>query len=163
MITRSTLWPPQFNVLRGCALAVLLTLGCPPAAVAAAAAAEPASTLTISNPRIRALIPGQDTTAGYFDITNSGTTAVTLVGATSPHARSIEIHTIIREGAMVRMRRLNNVTIEPGATEVFRTGGTHLMLFGVGQLAAVNRIDLITASGKRISGRFRQIPVGAEG
>jgi copper(I)-binding protein len=152
---------PQSNTLCGCALAALLALGS--SAATAAAAAEPASTLTISNPRIRALIPGQDTTAGYFDITNSGTTAVTLVGATSPHARSIEIHTIIRDGDMVRMRRLDAVTIEPGATEVFATGGTHLMLFGVQRLVAVNRIDLITASGKRISGRFRLIAVGAEG
>lgn len=152
---------PQSNTLCGCALAALLALGS--SAATAADAAEPASTLTISNPKIRALIPGQDTTAGYFDITNSGTTAVTLVGATSPHARSIEIHTIIRDGDMVRMRRLDAVTIEPGATEVFATGGTHLMLFGVDRLAAVNRIDLITAGGKRISGRFRLIAVGAEG
>ncbi len=161
MIARGNRWLPQTNTLRGCALAALLALGCAPAT--AAAAAEPAATLTISNPRIRALIPGQDTTAGYFDITNSGTTAVTLVAATSLLARSIEIHTIIRNGDMVRMRRLDGVTIEPGATEVFGTGGTHLMLFGVERLAAVNRIDLITASGKRISGRFRLIPVGAEG
>jgi copper(I)-binding protein len=152
---------PQSNTLCGCALAALLAFGS--SAATAADAAEPASTLTISNPKIRALIPGQDTTAGYFDITNSGTTAVTLVGATSPHARSIEIHTIIRDGDMVRMRRLDTVTIEPGATEVFATGGTHLMLFGVERLAAVNRIDLITAGGKRISGRFRLIPLGAEG
>lgn len=155
------------NLRRACALAVLLATGCSPASASAEAlaadAAEPAATLTISNPRIRALIPGQDTTAGYFDITNSGTTAVTLVSATSPHAHSIEIHTIIRDGAMVRMRQVDDVIIEPGTTEVFRTGGTHLMLFGVEQLAAVNRIDFITASGKRISGRFRQIPVGAEG
>ena len=154
---------PQLNTLRSCALAALLALGSPPATAAVAAAAEPASTLTISNPRIRELIPGQDTTAGYFDITNSGTTAVTLVGATSPHARSIEIHTIILDGDMVRMRRLDAVTIEPGATEVFATGGTHLMLFGVERLAAANRIDLLTAGGKRISGQFRLIPVGAEG
>lgn len=153
----------RMNTLRACALAALLTIVCSPVAAAASVAAEPAATLTISNPRIRALIPGQDTTAGYFDITNSGTTAVTLVAATSPHARSIEIHTIIHDGAMVRMRRLDKVTIEPGATRFFRPGGVHLMLFGVEQLAAVNRIDFITASGKRISGQFRQIPVGAEG
>ena len=153
----------RMNTLRTCALAALLTIVCSPAAAAASVAAEPAATLTISNPRIRALIPGQDTTAGYFDITNSGTTAVTLVAAESPHARLIEIHTSVQEGDKVHMRRLEQLTIAPGTTVHFRSGGTHLMLFGVEHLPEETRIELITAEGQRLVGQFKQVPLGAQG
>ncbi len=118
-------------------------------------------TLSLQNPRVRALIANEDKTVAYFDISNSGTTAVTLVGAESPQARAIEFHTNVQQGNMVRMRRLEHLTIPPGTTVHLRSGGTHLMLFGVEHLPELTRIEFITAEGKRLVGQFKRIPVGA--
>jgi copper(I)-binding protein len=118
--------------------------------------------LSISDARIRALIPGQDKTAGYFAISNSGTTDVVLVGARSSGIPAIEMHTVIREGDMVRMRRLRELIIPAGTTVNFQPGGNHLMLFGLQQLAQDTEIELITASGRALTARFRQIPLGAD-
>lgn len=131
-------------------LPLLLVAGC---------AAEPAGPLAISDARIRALIPGQDTTAGYFDATNVSAAAVVLVGAESPAARAIEFHTTTRDGDVVRMRRLTEVRIEPGATIHFQPGGHHLMLFGVTSLDDETEIRLLTRDGTVVSTSFRQVPI----
>ena len=138
------------------ALAVLLV-------VTGFSCTPPQETVHLENPRVRALIANQDKTVGYFDIINSGTTAVTLVAAESPHARLIEIHTSVQEGDAVHMRRLEQLTIAPGTTVYFRSGGTHLMLFGVEHLPEETRVELITAEGKRLVGQFKQVPLGAQG
>lgn len=130
-----------------------------PLLVAAGCAPEPAGPLAISDARVRALIPGQDTTAGYFDATNVSAAAVVLVGAESPAARAIEFHTTIRDGEIVRMRRLSEVRIEPGATIHFQPGGHHLMLFGVTSLHDETEIRLLTRDGTVVSASFRQVPI----
>jgi copper(I)-binding protein len=123
--------------------------------IAQASAAE-AANVTLSNARVRALIPGQDATVGYFDITNSGTTDVVLVAARSEGVGAIEMHTIVVDGDMVRMRRLERVIVPAGETIHFKTGGHHLMLSGVAELGQTTQITLLTATGRQITGRFER-------
>ena len=90
-----------------------------------------AAELTFDKARIRELIPGQNKTSAYFDITNEGSAEVSLVGVASDSAQAIEIHTILHNGDMVRMMRLSQVVLPPGETIRFRSGNLHLMLFEV--------------------------------
>ena len=53
------------------------------------AACTPAADIEITDAQVRDLLPGRDTTAGYFVLRNNTTNTVTLTGAASPHARSI--------------------------------------------------------------------------
>ena len=118
--------------------------------------------LRIENARVRALIPGQDKTVGYFEINNGTAADVSLIGAMSSIAEALEFHTTIRDGDMVRMRRLQQVVVPAGATIHFQPGGRHLMLFGVRSLAETNEIRLVTADGRTLVGSFRQIPIGVD-
>jgi copper(I)-binding protein len=58
------------------------------------------------------------------------------------------------------MRRLDDVTVAPGATVRFAPGGNHLMLFGVGELAPETELILHTSDGREIPVAFRPIPIG---
>ena len=87
--------------------------------------------IVIENAWLRTPPQGLDKTAGYFQLTNRTGDSMTLVGAISEQIRSIEIHTTIVDGDMMRMRRLSTIPIPPGETIRFEPGGMHLMIFGL--------------------------------
>lgn len=117
--------------------------------------------LSVSDPEIRDLVPGRDTTAAYFRITNNTSESVTLTGAQSEFARAIEMHTTAKtssdNGDRVSMRRLDNVTIPAGESVDFSPGGHHLMVFGVSELTQPFPITLTFVSGKRIAVSFSKL------
>ncbi len=117
--------------------------------------------LVIDNARVRTLIPGQDTTVGYFSVHNTTDLDITLLGAEFDNARALEFHTTTNDQGMVRMRRLATVTIPAGAKIRFQPGGHHLMLFGVNSLAEQNEIRLLADDGSSLKVLFQQIPIGA--
>lgn len=118
--------------------------------------------LQISDARIRALAPGQDKTAAYFDLHNPGAADITLVGAETAVARTVEIHRIIRDGDMVRMRRQPEVVISAGETVRFAPGGLHLMIFGVSSAVDGAEIALNLGDGRTVKAKFREVPLGAQ-
>ncbi len=78
---------------------------------------------------------GQGATgAGYLTITNRGSQADRLVSASSPVARTTELHTHMREGEVMRMRPVQGgIEIPPGQSVTLRPGGLHVMLIGLSQ------------------------------
>ncbi len=116
-----------------------------------------AAELTVDKPRIRELIPGQNKTVAYFDITNEGKLKVSLVGAVSDSVGVIEIHTILHNGDMVRMQQLPEVVLPPGKTVRFRSGGLHLMLLDVMDLQRETEIQLFTSDGEIHRAIFQRI------
>jgi periplasmic copper chaperone A len=129
-------------------------------AVLAAGCAEPAA-LEVNEARLRAPIPGQDKTVGYFTARNSTDQDIVLTGASSTAARAIEMHTTIRDGDIVRMRRLPEVVISAHDTVRFEPGGRHLMVFGVSELGTDTEIVLETAGGERFQVSFETTAVGS--
>lgn len=117
--------------------------------------------LHFDNARVRALIPGQDKTVGYFEVRNDGDQDIELVEVTAASARAAEFHTVIRDGDIMRMRRLEAVIVPAGGALSFAPGGNHLMLFGVTSLSEQNPVTFITQTGDEIRLSFRLIPVGA--
>jgi copper(I)-binding protein len=101
--------------------------------------------------RIRLPVPGTDKAVGYFQITNHTDEIITLTGARSGQIRSIEMHTMTREGDMMRMRRLQAVEVQPDEMVEFVPGGRHLMLFGADGLG--DRVDLVFTSAE--GGEYR--------
>jgi copper(I)-binding protein len=114
----------------------------------------------VTDARIRAVVPGQDKTAAYLNITNRGATPFVLTGIESTQARAIEIHVIERDGDDVRMRRIPELAVEPGATVRLEPGGLHLMIFGVSGPAERFTATLLAADGTRIDVPFALIALG---
>lgn len=136
-------------------LALLLTI------LTLSACSSPAD-LTFENARVRALIPGQDKTAAYLEVHNGTKAPAILIGAGADDVRAIEIHTTRMEDGVMRMRRLEEVTIPPGETVRFQPGGRHLMLFGVTSLGPQLDVQLLFADGSSRRVRFEQIAIQAQ-
>ena len=97
--------------------------------------------LLLSDAWIRETPPGRDVAAGYLTITNPSETDHLLLGAQSPDAR-VEVHEMRHEDGMMRMRRLESLTIPAGEAVALAPGATHLMLFGVDATRAGREIEI---------------------
>jgi len=116
--------------------------------------------LEADDARIRDLIPGQDKTVAYVTLHNQGDTPLTLIGAETDVARTVEIHSTRKDGDVMRMRRLERVDIPAGGTVRFEPGGHHLMLFGVRSLGDHCEIRLNFADGVSRPVTFERIGIG---
>jgi copper(I)-binding protein len=139
--------------LTAAALAAIVVL-------AGACSRAPDTTVVVRDARIRAVVPGQDKTAGYLTIENRGGAPYVLTAVESARAAAIEIHTIVRDGDTVRMRRLPELAVEPGATVRLEPGGLHLMIFGITDSAEPFAATLVAGDGTRIEVPFALIALG---
>ena len=54
-----------------------------------------------------------------------------LLGASSPAAARVELHTNIEDGGVMKMRPVESIELAPGESITLKPGGIHLMLFGL--------------------------------
>lgn len=68
--------------------------------------------------------------AMYLTISNSGA-ADQLVKANGDIAKSIELHTVIKNGDVMQMRPVESIDVPAGASVALKPGGFHVMLIGL--------------------------------
>jgi len=137
------------RVLALSASALLLTAGlvaCGEEDDTTAATTDAGSSLVVGDPWVRATAGTEDTsmTAAFMTIDNTGDEDVTLVGASSDIAGSVEIHEMLMvDGAMAMQAMESGLVIEAGRGKVLEPGGYHVMLMGVTtELAPGDEVDL---------------------
>lgn len=81
----------------------------------------------VDNARIR-LLPGDLPLAGYFDLTNTGSEPVTLVGAGSPAFGKVMLHRSLERKGQSQMQHVSELVLAPAETAHFAPGDYHLML-----------------------------------
>src|SRR5687767_1644133 len=110
--------PMRFTqvLLTFCAMLVLA----PPAA-----AGEAERSVKVANAWVRAPAPGQKTAGAYVELTSDRDAA--LVGAGSPAAARVEMHSSSVEGGVMRMRALPRIELPAGRTVKLAPGAIHLM------------------------------------
>jgi len=90
--------------------------------------------LSIAAPYARATVPHQPSGAAYVTIENKGKTADKLIGASSPVAKTVEIHVMAMEGNVMKMREVGQIELKPASRIEMKPGdGYHLMLMGLKQ------------------------------
>lgn len=112
----------------------------------------------------RATAPGQDNGGVFLVLRNRGEMADRLVGGSTPAARSVEIHAMTMDGAVMRMRRRNSAEIPAGGSIALGPGGTHLMLVDLkAPLEAGTNLPLTLhfESGDRTDIDVKVRPIGA--
>jgi copper(I)-binding protein len=67
---------------------------------------------------------------GYF-MAHGTAKADALVGVSSPKAERIELHSMVNEGGVMKMRAEQSFALPADGTLTFAPGGSHLMLFGL--------------------------------
>lgn len=91
--------------------------------------AQSAGDLRIERAWARATLGNARTGAVYIRIVNEGTTDDKLLAAHTSVAGRSELHDIIRDGTVLRMRQLvDGLTIRPGDAVDLAPGGRHVML-----------------------------------
>lgn len=83
--------------------------------------------LEIITPWSRTTPKGAATAIGYMTIKNTGTAPDRLVGGSADFASGFQLHSMVMEGGVSKMRDLNGVDIAPGQTIEFKPGGSHVM------------------------------------
>ncbi len=99
--------------------------------------AEPAAVVEFEDAWISALPPFQTNTAAYLTVSNTGSCAVAIVGASSEAGGRAEIHTTRQVDGYMRMEQLPTASRwPPGRRLDLAPGGTHLMLLDLEYLPA---------------------------
>jgi periplasmic copper chaperone A len=96
-------------------------------ATAVAAKDYNAGSIEIVNPWSRATPKGAQTAIGYMTIKNNGATPDRLIGGSVDVAASFQLHSMVMENGISKMRDLSGIDIKPGQTIEFKPGGSHAM------------------------------------
>jgi periplasmic copper chaperone A len=99
--------------------------------MAASAWALAASGIQVLQPKAFATAPGAPTALVLLSLHNTGGSADTLLGARTPLAGKVEIHSMDMTGSVMSMRPMASVPVPVGSLVEFRSGGKHLMLVGL--------------------------------
>jgi len=98
---------------------------------AAAAQAQTAGALKVQQPWARVTVVGQQAGGAFLTIQNTGSTADKLLGASTPAAQRVELHTMTMDGDVMKMREVPAIELPAGQTVRLQPGGQHLMLMGL--------------------------------
>jgi len=109
----------------------------------AACSQDSDSKINIEEPFAHETIGLGTTGAAYMLIQNSGAGPDRLIAAATPNAGSTELHTHIKDGDTMRMRKVDGIDIPAGEIVALAPGGLHVMLFDLAApLAAGDMIPL---------------------
>jgi copper(I)-binding protein len=91
-------------------------------------------TIEVNQPWMRATPKGADVAAGYFRVTNSGTTPDRLIGGSSAVASSVQIHEMTMTNGVMKMHPVSDgLEIKPGETVELKPTSAHAMFLGLKQ------------------------------
>ena len=97
----------------------------------AMAADQVAGDLKLTAPWIRASVPGQVNGAGYVQINNQAAQADRLISATTNGVNRVELHTIINENGVAKMREVPGIDVPASGVVKLMPGGFHIMFLGL--------------------------------
>ncbi|MCK6264326.1 copper chaperone PCu(A)C [Vibrio sp. ZSDE26] len=81
------------------------------------------------HPYARATAPGAVNSAVFVHLMNHNKTDRVLVSASSSVAKNVELHDVIKEGDMMKMRQVQEITIPADGMVELKPGSLHIMLF----------------------------------
>ncbi len=114
--------------------------------------------LSVDAAFLRAAAPSAPVIGGYAVISNAGGEDETLIAAATSAAGRVELHEMILEGDVMRMRAIDGgIPVPAGGTAVLRPGGLHLMLMaptGAAALGETRDVMLTFASGAELTVPF---------
>lgn len=115
----------SFNIIATASLGGLL-------ATAAVAHSYQAGRLTIHHPWARETAEGQAVGGGFMTIHNDGDTPDRLLSGSTPAAKELQLHSMVMEGTVMRMRQVTDGLAIPAHGELtLKPGSFHVMFIGL--------------------------------
>lgn len=97
--------------------------------------ANAAADISVSDAYIRATAPGQVNGTAFMKLHNGSMQTYSLVDAEGDAAKAVELHTHINVNGMMKMRRIDKIDLPAHSEVVLKSGGHHVMLIGLKQMA----------------------------
>ena len=120
-----------------------------------AATVAQADVITVSDPWVRGTVPAQRATGAFMRL--QADQDLRLVAASSPVAGVAEIHEMVMQDNVMKMRRVDGIALSKGKPLELKPGGYHVMLMDLKQpLKAGEQVPLTltfegAAKGKTIT------------
>ncbi len=92
-----------------------------------------ADDISVSDPYVRAMPPGQPTSLAFMGITNNSDKDHAVLDAEGTVAKMVELHTHSMKNGMMHMHMVEKVDLPAGKKVMLQTGGLHVMLMGLKQ------------------------------
>lgn len=127
---------------------------------------EAKSSLSVTTPWARATPGGVKIGAAYLKVTSKSTVHDRLVGAASPRAGRVELHSHIVEEGVMKMRKVDGFDVGADSPLVLAPGGNHIMLFDLKAPLKVGEMLPLTLTFERagdVSVEAKVAPIGAQG
>lgn len=124
------------------------------------------ASIQVLSPWARATPGGAKVAAAYLTLKSSGAVQERLLAVTSSRAKRVELHTHTMKDGVMRMRRVDGLTIPEGGTHVLKPGGDHIMLLDlVSPLKAGEMLPLtLTLEGAGdVMALAKVLPIGSTG
>ncbi|MCP3669590.1 MAG: copper chaperone PCu(A)C [Gammaproteobacteria bacterium] len=105
-----------------------------------------ADDISILDPYVRAMPPGQPTSLAFMGIMNNSNKDHALRDAEGTVAKKLELHTHILKNGMLHMRKVEKIDLPAGKKVMLQSGGMHVMLIGLkqdlkpGDMVAINLV-----------------------
>jgi copper(I)-binding protein len=133
----------MFVVTRRKASLIVIALALSGIVTAAATHDYSLQSLFITHPWMRAMPPGASVAGAYLEIENRGDAPDTLIAASSPAAKEVQLHTMTMDNGVMRMREIPAIDLPAKGKVALAPGGYHLMLMDIPQpLAEGSRVPL---------------------
>jgi periplasmic copper chaperone A len=93
--------------------------------------AQGLAALKIENAYAFATASTQKNGAAFLSVINTGETSADIIGASSPVAATVELHTMSMDQGVMRMRRTPRLSVAGHNRLELSPGGNHIMLLGL--------------------------------
>lgn len=85
----------------------------------------------LKNPSIKLVTEAEKMTAGFVTIVNGTDKTITLTSAESDISEVVELHEMVHENDMMKMRKIEKIEIASGETSELKPGGNHIMFINM--------------------------------
>ncbi|MEN6585146.1 MAG: copper chaperone PCu(A)C [Sulfuricella sp.] len=126
------------------------------------AAGNAADNVTMGDPYVRLVAPGQNVTGAFMVFKNGDDKDHKVVKADSPASKVAELHTHVNEGGMMKMRPVKDIEIKAKGETALQPGGLHIMLIDLkkplkeGENVAIS-VTFEDGSSKKFDAQVRKV------
>lgn len=131
-------------------------LACVPVAVSAAE-------LEISGAFLRASPKVANAGAGFVTIKNPNAEADTLLSAEAGISKTVELHTHVKEGEIMRMRQVESIAVPANGTAELKPGADHIMFINLYKPLSEGEKVAVTLVFAKAGRKVIEVPVLAVG
>lgn len=108
---------------------------------------------------VREVPPNQTISAAFMTIQNNDMSDHKVVSASSPAAKTVELHTHTHENGMMKMRQIPQIDLPAGADAMLKPGGLHIMLIDLTAPLASDKLVPVTIKFEDGSEKTMDLPV----